>query len=611
MMTGDGIGEAPSPYQRLFQAISVAVSNHSGEEGQSLRNECKFAVARGDFQPDKDILKRILSWAVHNGNSSLVAEVVRLGATVSCAKDFHHNSGYSLLLSAVHHGKEDIVGWLLVASAGGDGSQGRSVALQIACVMGRVGVVKALLADGTYPSPSASAKDNEPRKPSAFEMAAKCGHVGVMRVLLQHHARGAWAECGDSARGINNVLRTVIASPNNTADVIDFLVNEAGADVDARNDHGDTLLHEAVLWDSLEATVALLRHGADVEAVNEKGDTPLFIAAGFGKQSVFEALAEAGANIHHRNSRGLSVLDKTAIAGNLETLGALVRRKVDVRAIVPTGSSSLHWAAINNKEAAIGALIAAGADDSALDETGYSPLHWASMTGKISAIAALAAAGTDINRRTSQDNELTALDWAAFRGNVDALKVLVENGADVRGSDTRGYTPLHFAVECNSVGASEASCEAITALLLYGAEVNAADKKGKTPLVMAVKMEKLALADALVAGGADVNRRNVVDDMAPLDVAAFIGNLGVLKALLGYGARAKSVNSVGATALHRVAGFKAAGLVHALVDAGADVSAEDANGMAPIHYASISGSPTAIVALVQRELTTKSALKMV
>ncbi|CAN0445070.1 unnamed protein product [Ascophyllum nodosum] len=116
---------------------------------------------------------------------------------------------------------------------------------------------------------------------------------------------------------------------------------------------------------------------------------------------------------------------------------------------------------------------------------------------------------------------------------------------------------------------------------------------------MAVKMEKLALADALVAGGADVNRRNVVDDMAPLDVAAFIGNLGVLKALLGYGARAKSVNSVGATALHRVAGFKAAGLVHALVDAGADVSAEDANGMAPIHYASISGSPTAIVALKQ------------
>ncbi|CAN0453301.1 unnamed protein product, partial [Ascophyllum nodosum] len=342
-----------------------------------------------------------------------------------CAEDSHHNSGYSLLLLAAYHGKEDIVGWLLAASAGGDGLQERSMALQIACVMGRVGVVTALLADGTDPSPSASAKDSESRKPSAFEMAAKCGHVGVMRVLLQHHARGAWAECGDSARGIDNVLRTVMGSPNNTADVIDFLVNEAGADVKARNDHGDTLLHEAVLWDSLEAAVTLLRHGADVEAVNDKGDIPLLR------------------------------------------------------------------------------------------------------------------------------------------------------------------------------GASEASCEAITALLLHGAEVDAADKKGKTPLVTAVEMGKLALVDALVAGGADVNRRNVVDDMAPLDVAAFIGNLGVLKALQGFGSRAKSVNSVGATALHRVAGFEAAGLVHALVDAGADVSAEDANGMAPIHYASISGSPTAIMALTQ------------
>ena len=483
-------------------------------------------------------------------------------------------------------------------------------------------------------SPSASAKDSESRKPSAFEMAAKCGHVGVMRVLLQHHARGAWAECGDSARGIDNVLRTVMGSPNNTDDVIDFLVNEAGADVKARNDHGDTLLHEAVLWDSLEAAVTLLRHGADVEAVNDKGDIPLLVATGFGKQSVFETLAEAGANIHHRNSCGLSLLDMTAIAGNLETLGALVRRKVDVRAIGPTGFSSLHWATMKNKEAAIDALIAAGADvnaksavggqtplhravicgggpeiiaalfrhgadDGVLDETGYPPLHLASTTGKISSIAALAAAVSDINHRTSQDDKLTALDWAAFLGNVNAFKMLVEKGADIRGSGPRGYTPLHFAVKCNSVGASEASCEAITALLLHGAEVDAADKKGKTPLVTAVEMGKLALVDALVAGGADVNRRNVVDDMAPLDVATFIGNLGVLKALLGFGSRAKSVNSVGATALHRVAGFEAAGLVHALADAGADVSAEDANGMAPIHYASISGSPTAIMALTQ------------
>ena len=226
MMAGDGIDKALSPYQRLFQAVSEAVSNHAGEEGQSLRNECKFAVARGDFQPDKEILKRILSWAVHNDSSSLVAEVVRLGATVSCTKDFHHNSGYSLLLSAACDGKEDIVGRLLVASAGGGGLQARSLALQIACTMGRVGVVKVLLADGTDPNPSASANDSESRKLSAFEIAANCGHVGVMRVLLQQHGRGASAECGDSAGGIDNALRTVMRSPNNTVDVIDFLVND-------------------------------------------------------------------------------------------------------------------------------------------------------------------------------------------------------------------------------------------------------------------------------------------------------------------------------------------------------------------------------------------------
>ncbi|CAN0045900.1 unnamed protein product, partial [Ascophyllum nodosum] len=389
----------------------------------------------------------------------------------------------------------------------------------------------------------------------------------------------------------------------------------AGADVKGRNDRGDTLLHEAVLWDSLEATVAVLRHGADVEAVNEKGETPLHIAAGFGKQSVFEALAEAGANIHHRASDGSSVLNMAAITGNLETLGALVRRKVDVRAVGPSGFSSLHLAAINNKEAAIDALIAAGADvnaksavggqtplhgavicggnpetiaalfrhgadDGALDGRGDPPLHVALLHGKESAIAALVAGGTDINCRTSK-NGLTALDWAAFLGNVDVLKMLVENGADVRGSGPRGDTPLHFAVRRNSVGASETSCEAITALLLHGAEVDAADNFGKTPLVIAVEKEKLALVDALVAGGADVNRRNVVDDMAPLDVAASIGNLEVLKALLGghvdvlkalirHGVDVNASNAKGHSPLYEAAARNRVAAIRALVEAGAD-----------------------------------------
>ncbi|CAN0046151.1 unnamed protein product, partial [Ascophyllum nodosum] len=190
-------------------------------------------------------------------------------------------------------------------------------------------------------------------------------------------------------------------------------------------------------------------------------------------------------------------------------IDALVAAGADVNAKSAVGGQTpLHGAVIcGGTPETIAALFRHGADDGALDETGYPPLHLASKHGKKSAIAALVAAGTDINRRASEDG-MTALDWAAFLGNVDVLKMLVENGADVRGSGPRGDTPLHFAVKCKSVGASEASCEAITALLLHGAEVDAADNFGETPLVIAIKKEKPALVDALVAGGADVNRRN-------------------------------------------------------------------------------------------------------
>ncbi|CAM9917481.1 unnamed protein product, partial [Ascophyllum nodosum] len=351
--TGSGTGRTPglrpaAPLPRAFSTTSDGPPSHLGH----------LAAIWDSLKPAQQAAMQRVS--LHDVEEGLARARVSTHDIARTASDRHAIE----LATAEREGLAAPLRAQLTTLHRHSPTAGRSVALRIPCVMGRVGVVKALLADGIDPSPSASAKDSESRKPSAFEMAAKRGHVGVMRVLLQHHARGAWAECGDSAGGIDNVLRTVMGSPNNTADVIDFLVNEAGADVDARNDHGDTLLHEAVLWDSLEATVALLRHGADVEAVNDKGYTPLLIAAGFGKQSVFEALAEAGANIHHRASNGWSVLDITVIAGNLETLGALVRRKVDVRAIGPsaTGSSSLHWAAINNKKAAIDALIAAGAD---------------------------------------------------------------------------------------------------------------------------------------------------------------------------------------------------------------------------------------------------------
>ena len=57
-----------------------------------------------------------------------------------------------------------------------------------------------------------------------------------------------------------------------------------------------TPLHRAALNNKIEAVAALISHGADVNARNEFGQTPLMYASKWGHAKVVEALLDAGAD---------------------------------------------------------------------------------------------------------------------------------------------------------------------------------------------------------------------------------------------------------------------------------------------------------------------------
>jgi len=78
-------------------------------------------------------------------------------------------------------------------------------------------------------------------------------------------------------------------------DLIKNLI-EAGADVNAKNDHGETPLLRAALYDSPEVIKIFIKAGADVNVKNKYGYTPLMHAKERPDASdIIKILIEAGA----------------------------------------------------------------------------------------------------------------------------------------------------------------------------------------------------------------------------------------------------------------------------------------------------------------------------
>ena len=81
---------------------------------------------------------------------------------------------------------------------------------------------------------------------------------------------------------------------------------QSGAQVDRRNDRGQTPLGGAAFKGDEQIVALLLQHGADIDADNGGGMTPLMFAAMFDRGKVVELLQARGASLQRRNRLGLS-----------------------------------------------------------------------------------------------------------------------------------------------------------------------------------------------------------------------------------------------------------------------------------------------------------------
>jgi serine/threonine-protein phosphatase 6 regulatory ankyrin repeat subunit B len=330
------------------------------------------------------------------------------------------------------------------------------------------------------------------------------------------------------------------ASPDNNLGKIARLLIERGANVNLRNNHGETVLILFARKGQTDIVRLLLAKGAKVNDTDFMGHTALYYATDsyYGPHpEVAKLLLAHGATpvparkrsqtkesksldqkkeqLHEQllraiydgsKARAESVLKKGAAINFRDFQGRTALLHVSTYdSVNEFGDAPLymvHW------------LIARGADIKVRDRFGHTPLICAAASGFDSTARLLISKGANVNDRDSRGR--TPLMHAA-KGLVthdggdmsfpNMVRILLSHGASIDATDRQGQTALIWAAQSNAGGEPESiwqdeATKTVRILLARGANPSAKTHNGNTALKWATLGEHWAIAKLLKRAGA-------------------------------------------------------------------------------------------------------------
>jgi ankyrin repeat protein len=307
----------------------------------------------------------------------------------------------------------------------------------------------------------------------------------------------------------------------------------------------------------LELLDLTLKHGADVDSKDSFNGTGLIRAADRGHADIAGRLVKADIKINHINNLGWTALHEAIILGD----GS--RRYVDT----------------------VRVLVAAGADlrlPSQRDQ--ITPLQHATSKGHNDIAEVLRAAlEADKPSKRTADRRLLA---AAERGDATAAALAIRAGGNVEARDERGRTPLLLAVTKDKL--------ALARLLVYlGADPDALDDQHDTPWLVTGVTGSVDMVEVLLPAEPDLTIRNRFGGTS-LIPASERGHVAYVRRVVRTDTDVNHVNNLGWTALLEAVilgdGSKRyQQIVTILLDAGADASIADRQGVAALQHAERKG----------------------
>lgn len=198
----------------------------------------------------------------------------------------------------------------------------------------------------------------------------------------------------------------------------------------------------------------------------------------------------------------------------------------------------------------------------------------------VDAVAEMLAHGVDVNARDVY--KLDPIHSAVREKNEEILKLVLDAGAEVNSRDHCDRTALHYVAmnaKC-TVGVNLAN-----ELLSRGTNVNLKDEYGETALNLAAKMGNKGVIDILLEAGADVDLKNneghnvlhclVMNTRFSSDDAQVTNILKI--------SQINSQDKYGDTPLHLAAKWSNFPIFRLLLRAGADANLKNADHYTPLH----------------------------
>ncbi|GAV62128.1 Pkinase domain-containing protein/Ank_2 domain-containing protein/Ank_3 domain-containing protein/zf-RING_2 domain-containing protein [Cephalotus follicularis] len=320
-------------------------------------------------------------------------------------------------------------------------------ALHLACRRGCPELVNAIL---EYGDVDVDIPDGDGNPPIVFALAA--GSPDCVRALIRRSENGISRLRENFGRSVGHIC-AYYGQPECMQELI-----QGGADPNAVDDDGESVLHVAIAKKFTECAIVILENGGSrsMNVINSKNLTPLHLCIETLNVAVVKKWLEVASS-----KEIAEAINVSSPAGTALCMAAALKKghETEGRELVRT-------------------LLAAGANPAAQDtEHHRTALHTAAMANDVELVKIFLDAGVDVNLRNVHNT--IPLHLALAKGAKPCVEVLLAAGADCGLQDDDGDNAFHIAAHAAKLIRENLEC-VILMLQHPTATVEVRNNSGKT-----------------------------------------------------------------------------------------------------------------------------------